>query len=169
MSDPDIGDLVWHVHHDVLVEPLTEPFETRVAYIKANKPMHEIETRLRLMKPVRGRLPESSKAGAELDKANAEWVKANAELSKANAEWVKARAKWVKARAEWVKVNAELDKANAEWVKARAKWDKANAELSKANAECIKVCSVPSVLKLHVKECPNCPWDGKTIFPKSRK
>lgn len=24
---------------------------------------------------------------------------------------------------------------------------------------------MPEIEKLHAKECPNCPWDGKTIFP----
>jgi hypothetical protein len=104
-SAPKIGDFVWHVHHDKLVEPLTEPFEVRVAYIKANKPEEEIETRLRLMKPVRGHLPI-------------------------------------------------LVKARAEWVKADAEWDKARAD--------------PSVLALHAKECPNCPWNGATIFPEAK-
>jgi len=144
MSVPKVGDPVWHIHHDALVEPLTEPLENRIKFIKERKPAREIETRLRLMKPVRGKLPELAKARAELAKAYAEWVKAD-------AEWVKADAEWVKARAELAKAYAELAKADAEWVKARA-------ELAKAYA-------APSVLALHAKECPNCPWNGETIFP----
>jgi len=116
MSVPKVGDPVWHIHHDALVEPLTEPLENRIKFIKERKPAREIETRLRLMKPVRGKLPE---------------------LAKAYAEWAKAYAKWVKA-------DAELAKAYAEWAKAYA---------------------APSVLALHAKECPNCPWNGETIFP----
>ena len=81
----------------MLCEPLTEPFETRVAYIKSQKLAIEVTTRLRLMKPVRGKLPE-------LDKASAE-------LLKARAEWEKACAEWEKARAELLKARAELDKA----------------------------------------------------------
>ena len=50
-------ELYWHVHHDVLCEPLTYPVEDRIAFIKANKPSSEVETRLRLMQPVRGKLP----------------------------------------------------------------------------------------------------------------
>jgi len=95
MSVPKVGDPVWHIHHDALVEPLTEPLENRIKFIKERKPAREIETRLRLMKPVRGKLPE---------------------LAKAYAEWAKAYA-------------------------------------------------APSVLALHAKECPNCPWNGETIFP----
>ena len=90
--------LYWHIHHDILLEPLTEPIENRIQFIKVNKPKNEVETRLRLMKPVRGKLPK-------------------------------------------------LDKARAEWDKARAD---------------------PKVLALHAKECPDCPWDGRTIFPEAR-
>lgn len=81
----------WHVHHEVLFEALTEPIENRIQYIKNNKPAHEIETRLRLMKPIQGR-----------------------------------------ARAEYEKVR--------------------NRAFKKIEA-------------LHKIQCPNCPWDGKTIFP----
>jgi hypothetical protein len=42
----------WHIHDRRLVEPLSEPIENRVAYIKSDKPKDEQETRLRLLKPV---------------------------------------------------------------------------------------------------------------------
>jgi len=45
-----------------------------------------------------------------------------------------------------IKASAELDKARAEWDKARAEWNK-------------------EIEALHREECPNCPWDGGTIFP----
>ena len=143
--------LYWHIHHDILAEPLTEPIENRIRFIKNNKPYHEFETRLRLMKPVRGKLPE-------LDKAVAEFVKASAERDKASAEWGKAYAEWDNASAEWNKARAERDKAYAEWDKAGAEFVKAYAEWDNASAD-------PAVLSLHAKECPNCPWNGRTILP----
>ena len=73
------------------------------------------------------------------------------ELDKAYAEWDKARAEWGKAYAEFVKAYAEWDKARAEWDNASAEWDNASAD--------------PAVLSLHAKECPNCPWNGRTILP----
>jgi len=136
--------LYWHIHHDILAEPSTEPIENRIWFIKNNEPYHEFETRLRLMKPVRGKLPE-------LDKARAEWGKAYAEFVKARAEWDKAYAECVMTRAEWNKAYAEWNKARAEWDKARAEWDNASAD--------------PAVLSLHAKECPNCLWNGRTILP----
>ncbi len=82
-------------------------------------PAREIETRLRLMKPVRGKLPRAIMAAA-------------AARAKAGAVW---------------------EMANAAQVKAGAAWDKAIAD------------NLPAIEALHRAECPNCPWDGKSIFP----
>ena len=48
----------WHIHHDVLVEPLREPIKNRIEYIKRNKPKNEVDLRLRLLKVVKGKLPD---------------------------------------------------------------------------------------------------------------
>jgi len=64
----------WHIHHNVLAEQATEPIEARIAYIREKKPANEIETRLRLLKPV-----ESGKALAAMQRigtALAEYEKA---------------------------------------------------------------------------------------------
>lgn len=60
----------WHIHHDVLVEPLTEPIKNRIEFIKENKPKDEVELRLKLMKPVKGKLPK------ELVEAGQKWKEA---------------------------------------------------------------------------------------------
>ena len=113
----------WHVHHDVLIEPLTEPIEVRQEYIRRYKPEHEIETRLRLLKPAVGPLPAAyaKKAWAAYDK--------------------KARAAYAK------KAWAAYDK------KAWAAYEKAWAAYA------------PEIEALHAIECPDCPWDGSSIFP----
>ena len=97
----------WHVHHDVLIEPLTEPIEVRQEYIRRYKPEHEIETRLRLLKPAVGPLPAAY------------------------------------AKKAW----AAYDK------KAWAAYEKAWAAYA------------PEIEALHAIECPDCPWDGSSIFP----
>ena len=48
--------MYWHVHHDVLVEYCYD-YEERAEYIRKNKPANEVETRLRLFQPVKGKLP----------------------------------------------------------------------------------------------------------------
>jgi len=74
----------FHIHHEVLVEALTEPLENRIKYIKEDKPKDEIELRLRLIKPVKGKLP------SEFIEAYQAWVKADQARGKAYLAWVKA-------------------------------------------------------------------------------
>ena len=93
--------LAWHIHHEILVEVLTEPIEERLRYIDTEKakcePSWKIELRKRLLKPVMGPLSE------KIEKANQEWEKVLGEHQ--------------------VEIEA-----------------------------------------LHKVECPDCLWDGKTIF-----
>ena len=127
----------WHVHHDILVEPLTEPIENRIAFIKANKPKEEVETRLRLLKPIKALLPvDVVKTWEAYDKAREAHVKAWEAYVKAWEAYVKTWEAHVKAREAYNKtLNDHKDEIDA----------------------------------LHREECPNCPWDGETIFPEEKK
>jgi hypothetical protein len=177
---PKIGDMVWHLHHEILCEPLTEPFENRVAYIKAEKPKHEVATRLRLMKPVKDqrtakeadavRAKVYSEAHAVRDKVYSE---AHAVRDKAYSE---AYAVWAKALSAADAVRAKaLSEAHAvrdkTYSEADAAWDKAYSEADaawdKAYSEADAVWD-KALGPLHAKECPNCPWDGRTIFPEAK-
>lgn len=119
-------EFAWHVHHKALVEPLTEPIETRREYIRTNKPAEEQELRLRLLKPVKGKLPD---------------------------EIVQAGEAYGKAWAAYTKGGEAHDKAWAAYTKAGEACDKALET------------HMPAILALHAIECPDCPWDGHTIFP----
>ena len=148
----------WHVHHDILVEPLTEPIENRIAFIKANKPKEEVETRLRLLKPIKALLPvDVVKTWEAYDKAREAHVKAREAHVKAWEAHVKAREAHVKAREAYVKAWEAGDKAWEAYVKAREAYNKTlNDHKDEIDA-------------LHREECPNCPWDGETIFPEEKK
>lgn len=107
----------WHIHHDKLLE-WSSNIEERIEYIKKNKPANEQELRLRLLKPVVGKLPKEV----------------------------------VVAEAAYYEAEVAYDKAVVAWDKAWAAYDKAKAAY-RAEIEA-----------LHARECPNCPWNGKTIF-----
>lgn len=98
-----IGDVVMHLHHDILCEPLTEPMENRVSFILSYKATHEQATRLHLMRVV----PRSKILS----------------LSRNRPEVKEAYAKWQEA--------------------------------------CAKIGPL-----LHKHVCKDCPWNGKTIFPR---
>ena len=116
-----IKGFYWHVHHDKLLEWCYDRDE-RIEYIRKDKPKHEIKLRLKMFKPVRGKLP---------------------------AEVVKARESHDKAKEAYYKAEKAYDKAWEAYGKSIEKHKKA-------------------IERLHEKECTNCPWDGRTIFPKKK-
>jgi len=144
----------WHIHHEILVEALTEPLENRIKYIKDYKPEDEIELRLRLIKPVKGKLP------SEFVKAYQVWDKACQARDKAYQVWAKACQVWAKADQAWDKARQAWDKAEQAREEACQAWVKAEQALIKALED-----NMPALEKLHKKEC-GCGWNGKTIFTK---
>jgi len=119
----------FHVHHDILLEPLIRPLKDRIDYIKEYKPKNEIKLRLKLLKPVKGKLPN---------------------------EVVKTGETYIEAAKVYVQADKFCDKA---WEDCDKTWKVYKKTLKKYSKE---------INKLHKQECPNCPWNGKTIFPTSR-
>src|SRR3989304_5286619 len=171
----------WHIHHEVLLE-WSDDIQERIDFIQAEKPKHEVEIRLRLLKPVQGALPPklvkagdardkaydaNAKARDAYDKARDAYVKAGDARDKAKAAYAKGGHACVKARAafgkDWdafVKASVAYAKAGDAFVKAKAAFVKAKAAYNKAYDECL-----PQIEALHALECPDCPWNGTTIFP----
>ena len=111
-----------HVHHEILIEELTESIQNRIDYIKVQKPKAEISLRLRLLRAL--------EPTEELILAWAEYKKIQ---QSALAEYEKIRQP---AWAEYEKIRQPA------WAKVEA---------------------------VHKKVCPNCPWDGKTIFTRKNE
>ena len=66
-SGTKVGDWVWFCHHGVVAEQLTEPAETRIAYILSDKTDEEQAIRLRWFRPVKSKAV--APADAAYDKA----------------------------------------------------------------------------------------------------
>ena len=155
MTEPKIGDWCWHIHHDLLLEPLSEPFENRVEYIKLNKSPDEIPMRLRLFKPVNGTIFIPS----YIAEANEKLAEVNAEYKEVDDKFLKAYSKLITDRSysEWVNRYTEWRILYMKWynvyVKRYGVYEKwqASPEWSE-------------IADLHEQECPNCPWDGKSIL-----
>ena len=133
----------WHIHHSSLFGILQRPIEERIAYIKAHKSKRQQKVRLSLIKPVKGKLPTM------LVKAGETYLKS------AEADRI-AWQNYLNTHAS-KKVRDIHDKAQQ---KLRDDWT--------AYQEARKSCN-DEVEALHRKECPDCPWDGKTIFPRKVK
>lgn len=141
MSD----ELYWHVRHNVLVERCWS-YKARANYIREVKPLEEQTLRLRLFKPVRGPLPEPIvRSRVVYEKAWNAYYEASVVCDKAKVEHSK--------ETESLHLEETCEEKRAVYVEARDTYD---SVLEEHHAE---------MEALHREECPDCPWDGKTIFP----
>ena len=143
------GEWYWHVHHAVLVEQLTAPAQD------------EIETRLRLFKRVKdqGAVFAAQKARDEaVASAEKAYDEAVAPARKARDEAVASA--WKAYHEAVAPARKAYDEAVAP---ARKAYDEAMALARKAYDEAVVVQEAHD--EAHEKECPDCPWDGRTIFP----
>src|SRR3989304_1216006 len=137
----------WHIHHKDFLLEWSDDIQERIDFIQAEKPKHEVEIRLRLLKPVQGALPPKLvKAGDARGKAEDANAKAWDAHVKAGAPRDKAKAAYDKAKAAYDK---DWDAFGKDWDAYRKAYDK----------------YLPQIEALHALECPDCPWDGFTIFP----
>ena len=161
----------WHIHHDTLFG-WSDDINERIEYIKTEKPGNEIETRLRLLQPVKGKLPEEvirarnafDKARNAFDKARDAYYKAGDAYNKAGDAYIKVRDAYYKARNAFDKAWNAYHKAGDAYNKARDAYYKARDTYDKAIVE-----HLPEIELLHKQECKNCPWDGRTIFPRRKE
>ena len=76
------------------------------------------------------------------------------------AELIEAGQKYIEAWQKYIEAGPKYEEAEEAWQKYDEAWQKYEAIIAKHSVY---------LNKLHAEECPDCPWDGKTIFPKSRK
>ena len=102
--------MFWHCHHDNLAEWCYD-YQERVDYIKKAKPKNEIETRLKLFKPVKGKLPkEFVEAGKKCDEAGKKYDEAGKKYDKA---WKKYDEAWKKYFEAWRKFKPEIKRLHS--------------------------------------------------------
>ena len=133
--------LYWHIHHQELLEPAVEPIKNRIEYIKAEKPKDEQELRLKLLRPVRGKLPEAMLIAAK--------------------PFVKVARAYSRAAKAYYNPRAAIDGPEAIREREARVIQVAAQRVFKSLVE----KNMPEIIALHDKECPKCPWNGKTIFP----
>ena len=136
--------LAFHVHHDTLLEWCYD-YDRRVEIIKNFKPKQERKLRLRLFKLI----PED-KLPVRLLKAGEAYRKAWEAYPKAREAYPKARKAYIKARKAYIKARKAYYKAWEAYYKAEEAY-------------------TPEIEALHKELCPDCPWDGKSIFGEEEK
>ena len=133
--------LCWHVHHKELLEFCYDR-DGREEYIRTEKSSDEQELRLRLFQFVQGQLPQEV-----------------VDARKAFDEAGKVRVKAWEAYGKSAESHRFDSKEHQAFIEARdAHWETEYAyDEAFSNHR-------DEVEALHAKECPDCPWDGKTIL-----
>jgi hypothetical protein len=111
-----------------------EDYDKRLVFIERNKPPHELSIRVQLMKRVVGKLPPDFVKACEV----------------AREAWKVARETREAREIAWKALEAR-EAQEAAWKALKAR----EAAYKKHKLE---------IERLHVIECPDCPWDGATIF-----
>ena len=137
-----VSGLSMHCHHGSKLFGFCYDYDERVEYIKENKPEAEQKLRLRLFKiPPRDRIPGLN---------SPEWEACDKAREAYNKAWEACN----KAREAYNKAREACDKA---WEAYNKAWE---AYITKYEAE---------LEMLHDEFCPDCPWDGETIFTRKDK
>jgi hypothetical protein len=102
-------EFAWHIHDEILIEVLRESIQNRINYIKWNKPKVEIALRLKLLKKVKGELPE-------------EFVRAGQKYVETGQKYVEAGQKYVEAGQENEEACQKYEEAKQKYVEARQKY-----------------------------------------------
>ena len=147
-----IKGFYWHVHHDKLIEWCYN-YQERVEAIK-EKPKNEIETRLRLLKPVKN-FKVLPKKWVEAFK---KWVEADKKRVEAVNKWDEAFRKWLEADEKLDEAVKKWDEAHKKWLEAFRKWLEAYKKRDEADEK-----FMPELEALHKKECGCKEWNGKEI------
>ncbi len=182
--------IAFHCHHDKLYEWVYD-YDERREYIIRYKPFGEQELRLRLFKMIpEALIPKKEsweykaclKAQEACLKAQEAYVKAWKAYDKAQEAFVKAWKAYDKAWEAYGKAHEAclkaweaFGKAHEACLKAREAFGKVRKAFGKAQKAFVKAWKAydkaqkKQIIVLHKDLCPNCPWDGKTIFPKEVK
>ena len=166
---------VLHGHHNRLISWL-DSFEERVEDIKRFKPASEHKLRLRLMKPVKGELPaELVTAWEAFVTARGAYETARQASGTARRPFETAQQAFMTARRATGTARGATGTAQQAFVTARGAYETAQQatdtawrayEIACHAAEQLYSKHLPAIEALHAIECPDCPWDGESIFPR---
>ena len=124
----------WHVHHDKLIEK-SGNINDRLKYILGNKPEDEIPLRLRLLRKVK-------------DQDEVERIMAERKINQDNY-----LRKMESIQNEYDTKTESIQDGYVR--KMEPIWNEFNVKKKSLDED---------METLHHAECPNCPWNGMTIF-----
>ena len=141
-----LSGLAGHAHHDRKYEYCYD-YDGRLKFIMEEKPENERKLRQRLFFI----FPKDRLPGLD----SPEW-----------ADYKKARADCEKAEADYDKSWTDCEKARADYYNKAADCEKTWTDYKKAEADYLLKYS-KELDALHDELCPDCTFDGKTIFTRN--
>ncbi len=133
--------LAFHCHHNVLVEYVYD-YDSGVEYIHESIPQEEQELRLKLFQLI----PSDRIPGQD------------------SVTWKAYVTAWKAYVTAWLACVTEQQDFRTAWEYSKTAW-KANVKAGQAYVKAHK----KEIEALHTELCPNCSWNGNTIFPESKK
>lgn len=140
--------LAFHCHHNVLYEFVLD-YDGRITDIIRDKPAMEQELRLRLFKLI----PEDRLPGRD----SPEWralVETSKAFSKLDRRWHRRGMTFKETYVSYNMLRHAIHETRQAFVTA---WKAYHAIYDN------------DITRLHDELCPNCPWDGESIFPEDKK
>jgi hypothetical protein len=145
-----LGTLWWLIHHQEMIEPLCQPIQVRVEFIRTEKAAHEIPTRLKSMRPVRGTLPVT------LVRAALARARTRAKSDLAEARYIAIEGRWgISVRTDRARVAA--NRAYRASIASAQAWSRAALRFA------------PAIRRLFQTECADVLWldSSGLVFPES--
>ncbi len=140
-------DYAWHVHHDKLWEALDDTYQARCKYIERHKPRAEVALRLQLFKISRRLKLLVDDYYAKLKPVDDDYYAKRKLL---------VDDYYAKRKLLVDDYNAKRKLLDDDYnAKRKLLDDDYNAKRKRVEAP---------IIRLHRRECPDCPWNGKTIF-----
>jgi len=174
-GEKQIG-LFWHPYDEILVG-FCHSYQLRIGDILGNPKMEENELRLRLLRPIGDSLPKEMvdiesmlvKTWQDMDKKWQDFIEVFKKYCKVNRDYQVVLVNFEGdnyddelARNNYLEAKEIQAQAAQAYIEARKEYDKVFGNYMALSSKYKKVID-----DIHNKECPNCPWNGNTIFPEA--
>jgi len=158
MSKEKKAGFYWHMNPRALMEQCYDYTKRRAEMLSSRSLDENTREHLRLFKRVKSELPETvMRAQQVIDAAQ----QASREACQAYDEMRRIRDE-DRSRTYQTDLDQACDKAFHTLQEARLVYERARQTYINT-----LLTNKTAIEELHQQECPNCPWDGETIFPNS--
>ena len=160
LTDDPVTGFAFHCHHNKLIDWAYD-YQERVEWIRMIKPLEEQELRLRLFKMIPEDALPKTEDYAACQTTQLAYKEARAAYDEANNAYYEADRAYGEALDVYGKALDVYEDARDAYKEVHTAYSKVEKGRNKAFDTYIRSFDLDN---LHQRLCPNCPWDGETIF-----